>query len=92
MFFEKTSPMIAQLQQVFPNTAFGECAGLAVDTFANIRFLDLVPDNMREASFPGQNVIGDSGEHLATALKALCAGVRGGKSWERQPNFVVDSR
>ena len=71
--FRKDQPMVAQLQQVLPNTIFGKFAALAVDTFANIRFLDLVPDNMREPSFPGQNVIGDSGEHLATVLKALCA-------------------
>ena len=38
-----------------------------------IRFLDLVPERMRQPVFPGQNVLGDNGENLPTALEVICA-------------------
>ncbi|KMO19592.1 AAA family ATPase [Methylobacterium platani] len=41
-------------------------------TLAAIRFLDLSPEAMRRPSFPGQTVLGESGENLATVLQALC--------------------
>ena len=39
--------------------------------FASMRFLDLVPDLMREPAFPGSK-LGDSGRNLATALETIC--------------------
>ena len=42
------------------------------DVFANIHFLDLIPDRMREPAFPGSK-LGDSGQNLATALETICA-------------------
>lgn len=39
-------------------------------TFGGMRFLDLVPRVMREASVPGQ-VLGDQGENLSSALLAI---------------------
>jgi predicted ATPase len=44
-----------------------------VDLFEGIRFLDLVPDLMRQPAFPGQTILGDSGENLPTVLQAICA-------------------
>ena len=44
----------------------------AIEIFANMRFLDLVPDRMRQASFPGQTVLGDGGENLPTVLREIC--------------------
>ena len=41
--------------------------------FANMRFLELSPERMREPSFPGSNILGDSGENLPTVLEAICA-------------------
>ena len=41
------------------------------DTLADMRFLDLSPEHMRNPSFPGQTVLGDSGENLPTVLKAI---------------------
>ena len=41
--------------------------------FANMRFLDLSPAQMREPSFPGANILGDSGENLPTVLEEICA-------------------
>ncbi len=39
---------------------------------ANMRFLELSPDRMREPSFPGANILGDSGENLPTVLEEVC--------------------
>ena len=44
-----------------------------IDTFANMRFLELSSDRMRESSFPGANRLGDSGENLSTVLEEICA-------------------
>ena len=44
-----------------------------INGFANVRFLDLVPDRMRQPAFPGQTVLGDSGENLPTVLREICA-------------------
>ena len=41
------------------------------DTLANMRFLDLVPDRMREPASPGAR-LGDSGRNLAAALERIC--------------------
>ena len=41
--------------------------------FANMRFLELSPEQMREPSFPGANVLGGSGENLPTVLEEICA-------------------
>ena len=44
-----------------------------INVIANMRFLDLVPDRMRQGAFPGQTVLGDSGENLPTVLREICA-------------------
>ena len=43
-----------------------------VGAFANMRFLDLVPDRMRVPAFPGQTVLGDGGENLPAVLREIC--------------------
>ena len=43
-----------------------------IEVFANMRFLDLVPDQMRKPAFPGQAVLGDGGENLPTVLRGIC--------------------
>ena len=47
-------------------------AEAVADILANMRFLDLVPDRMRQAAFPGQIVLGDGGENLPTVLREIC--------------------
>ena len=37
-----------------------------------IRFLDPVPNRMREPSFPGQDALGDSGDSLPTVIEGIC--------------------
>ena len=49
-----------------------EQAGPIVDALANMRFLNPVPERIREPAFPGRAVIGDSGENLPTALREIC--------------------
>lgn len=43
-----------------------------IQVLANMRFLDLVPDRIREPAFPGQTVLGDGGENLSTVLHEIC--------------------
>ncbi len=52
--------------------AHKELAEQAIEAFANMRFLDLVPDRMRQPAFPGQTVLGDGGENLPTVLREIC--------------------
>ena len=42
-----------------------------IDALASMRFLDLVPDRMRQPSFPGQTILGDGGENLPTVLREI---------------------
>ena len=44
-----------------------------IDIFANMRFLELSPDQMREPAFPGATVLGDSGENLPVVLEDICS-------------------
>ena len=52
--------------------AHKDLADEALGVLANLRFLDLVPDRMRQAAFPGQTVLGDGGENLPTVLREIC--------------------
>ena len=52
--------------------AHKDCAEEFMDILSNMRFLDLVPDRMRQAAFPGQTVLGDGGENLPTVLREIC--------------------
>ena len=44
-----------------------------IDTFASMRFLELLPDRMREPAAPGATRLGDSGENLPVVLQKICA-------------------
>ena len=62
---------------------------------AGIHFLDLVPERIREPTFPGQNMLGDGGENLPSVLEAICADAERGRtlmSWlqELTPMDVMD--
>ena len=41
-------------------------------TLAKMRFLDLVPNRMRDPAFPGATVLGDFGDNLSTVLEEVC--------------------
>ena len=40
---------------------------------ADMRFLDLSPEQMREPALPGATILGDSGENLPTVLEKVCS-------------------
>ena len=52
--------------------AHKEHARRVIELLAGMRFLDLEPNRMREAAFPGQTRLGDGGENLPTVLRAIC--------------------
>jgi predicted ATPase len=55
-----------------PHIPIAKDSSGAVASFLNsIRFLDLSPDVMRVPSSPGQTVLGDHGEYLASVLQAI---------------------
>ena len=39
---------------------------------AGMRFLEPIPERMREPSIPGATILGDAGQNLPTALEAIC--------------------
>ena len=43
-----------------------------IQVLGSMRFLDLVPDRMRQPAFPGQVLLGDRGENLPTVLRTIC--------------------
>ena len=47
-------------------------AAITVHTLNDMRFLDLSPSSIRKSAFPGQTILGDSGENLPTVLKEIC--------------------
>ena len=66
-----------------------------LSVFQKMRFLELLPDRMREPSIPGAQVLGDSGENLPSVLEAICADSTRGRnlmSWlqELTPMDVKD--
>ena len=63
-----------------------ERASQVAQALADMRFLDLSPDRMRQPAFPGQTVLGDGGENLPTVLKEICGSGRRKKTlveWTR---------
>ena len=52
--------------------AHKDLARHVADNLGSMRFLDPSPSQMREPAFPGQTVLGDSGENLPTVLQAIC--------------------
>jgi len=66
-------PALTQISD-FQRVARGhkELARLVIETFADMRFLDLIPEFMRKPAFPGQAILGDSGENLPSVLQDIC--------------------
>ncbi len=49
------------------------CSAMALEAVQRARFLELVPDRMRDPSFPGATTLGDHGENLPTVLEEICS-------------------
>ncbi len=67
----------------------------AIEELRRVRFLELMPESMREPSLPGAAKLGDSGENLPAALEEICEDARRKEvltSWldELTPMDVVD--
>ena len=66
-------PALTQIQEhrnvVRAHKQYAEQVGAVL---ADMRFLDLSPERMRQPAFPGQTVLGDGGENLPTVLKEIC--------------------
>jgi predicted ATPase len=72
MNFSNTVPVLSQLlDHPEPTPTVREHARLVIAALSSMRFLDLDPDAMREASYPGQTILGDRGENLSSVLQAI---------------------
>ena len=65
-------PALTQIREHRKLEFHTDYAQAITDILSNMRFLDLEPNRMRQAAFPGQNVLGDSGENLPTVLREIC--------------------
>lgn len=75
MNFANTTPVLSQLlEHPEPTPTVREHVRLVVQALSSMRFLDLEPDAMREASFPGQTILGDRGENLSSVLQSITEG------------------
>ena len=77
-----------------PTPIENPAAGLK-DAFAHMRFLDLIPDLIREPSIPGATMLGDRGQNLPSVLESICSDPSVGRnlmSWlqELTPMDVKD--
>lgn len=90
-------PALTQLQNFkhLVRVVHKEKAEEITELLGRCRFLDPSPDLMRHPAFPGQMVLGDSGENLPTVLQEICAGEERRKvfsEWVREltPMDVAD--
>ena len=69
-------PVLTQIQSyplgVWHDQDYGNLAAQVIGVLANIRFLELSPEQMRMPAFPDATVLGDSGENLPTVLAEIC--------------------
>jgi predicted ATPase len=66
-------PALTQLTEMRSVSRFQrEMIEQVIEALGSIRFLDLVPEAMRQPAFPGQTVLGDSGDNLPTVLQEIC--------------------
>ena len=65
------SPRRGDLSPAMSNVFQMTCRALG--GLGTIRFLDPVPDRMREPASPDAPIMGDGGENLSTALQGICA-------------------
>ncbi len=72
--FVSTQPVLTQIVGIDEvKSPVRAAAKRAKECLESMRFLDLSPDAMRLPSLPGQDILGDRGENLSSALQAICA-------------------
>lgn len=72
MEFSSASPVLTQILETDAPQTARRAAESMIAEFQSIRFLDLDPEAMREASQPGQLILGDRGENLSSVLQGIC--------------------
>ena len=68
-----TQPALTQLyehQQIV--RSHKALASEVKEALGHMRFLEPLPDPLRQPAFPGQTVLGDNGDNLPTVLRKLC--------------------
>ncbi len=69
----RSQPALTQFLQNYKEIWYQQIFDLGLHSvLESMRFLDLSPDRMREASFPGADMLGDFGENLPTILEEIC--------------------
>ena len=69
----KFQPALSQLSLRYDEIYDEHLADPGLLTFCQkMRFLELLPNRMREPSIPGVTMLGDSGENLPSVLEAIC--------------------
>ena len=69
-------PALTQIGEHHVEPLHKNWASRVAEALSGMRFLDLAPERMRQPAFPGQTVLGDSGESLPTVLNEVCADER----------------
>lgn len=70
----QSQPALTQFLQNYKEIWYQEISDLGLHAvLESMRFLDLMPDRMREPTLPGANTLGDSGENLPAVLEEVCA-------------------
>ena len=71
--FLRDRPILTQMQDDRrAQPAVRDLVRAVVAELASMRFMDLSPEKMREASIPGQTRLSDRGENLSSVLESLC--------------------
>ena len=71
-FLRSDQPILTQIHGRLSGTALEDSLEPVSNAFSSIQFLDLVPELMKQPSYPGHTSLGDGGVHLPAVLKALC--------------------
>ena len=94
-FIASDTPALSQVSELMIIGDFPDfCSSFYRQSLRSMRFLDLVPETMKNPSIPGQP-LGDRGENLSSALLAICENESHKQAmmeWVRQltPVDVVD--
>ena len=70
---DRVKPALCQTPHRSHSAEHFNSVGAVARQLKRARFFTFDPDRLREPAFPGQTVLGDSGEHLPFVLRAICA-------------------
>ena len=70
--FSPYKPALSDFYQTYKFKYLSEAEASFQDVLDGMCFIELVPERMREPSFPSATKLGGTGENLPTALEAIC--------------------